>query len=103
MRTIAETIELHRATRRLYMTAARSAWRYRDAYGLAVWMGYGVGRMPGFINIVPAQAIRCFIRHARAANRKLVAVKRFGRQFSHAINLGYEANGDEGDHLLGKF
>ena len=91
MFSISDTLSHHRATRDQYMLAARNA-RSEHAYGYQrgvpplaqhyvtkEWM-----RVPRMVPTLPA--LRCFLRHARAANRKLVQVKRLQRMLSQPNN-----------------
>lgn len=90
MLSIPSTLSLHRATRRLYMDAARrarldtlgckaslqaTAMRRLSKFNPLLTDGYNRGVKFGL------GALRCFLRHARAANHRLVAVKRFAREF----------------------
>lgn len=97
MLSIPHTLSLHRATRDLYMRTARRArddaweckielnrlWHFpRESYNEYLAEAYYRGVKYG------RGAMRCFLRHARAANRKLVAVKRLERQMIMAPYIG---------------
>lgn len=104
MMSIPETLVHHRRTRSIYMSAARRAENtscfYYESWGAHLTCGCGMAAYSERMMSWHRLARDCFIRHARAANRKLIAVKRFQREMSRAISLGYEPNGDEGDYLL---
>lgn len=74
METVLEALSHHRATRRLYMKMARCA---RDRVRLANrFIGhpeYGDGAVDEYAFHDGAK--RCFVKHARVANRNLVRLK----------------------------
>ena len=90
--TIPETISLHRATRKRYMHAARMAWHDANFvrtgnHRTAWWRGDRIQKMlAARVELNPLGALRCFLRHARAANRKLVQVKRLQRALAAPNN-----------------
>lgn len=91
MLSIPDALSFHRATRVTYMNAARRAH-------FNLWQGIPSGYpMPAYLYpgteillvnraVSTHSAMQCFIRHARAANRKLVQVKRLQRMISGPNN-----------------
>lgn len=96
MLSIPSALSLHRATRDRYMFAARSA---REAVRIAKYVINNRHAFADYLKVprhtemenlykerqFNKDALRCFLRHARAANRKLVALKRFQRQWDEQI------------------
>lgn len=88
--SVEEAIEHHRRTRRAYMHAARRAHAAQLSEKFILnWLYYDKMRTPekdaSFCahfdrRVFAKAAMRCFIRHARASNRKLLsalAMRRF--------------------------
>jgi hypothetical protein len=95
MMSIEETLTLHRTTREKYMHAAYMAqWDAQYIAGLRGdpspwWRGDRIQKMlqaRGGFRLNPRSAQVCFLRHARAANRKLVQVKRLQRMLDSPNN-----------------
>lgn len=90
MLSIPSALSLHRATRERYMAAARSArhdeWGRKSLLNFLYYDKFMTNAKEIRIariyheRVFCKRAKLCFLRHARAANRKLVAVKRFQRQ-----------------------
>lgn len=101
MLSIPDTIALHRATRDRYMDAARSArhdergrksllnFLYYDKF-MTAEKELRISRLH-HERVFCKNAKRCFLRHARAANRKLVAVKRLDRMLKNSPYLQLSA------------
>lgn len=86
MLSIPSTLSFHRATRALYMNAARRAALDAASYDDCAKMSYQQTRWKIHVYYVErwnwhVQALRCFLHRARLANWKLIAVKRFAREF----------------------
>jgi hypothetical protein len=86
MLSIPDTLSHHRATRDQYMHAVRLARKDCDLSPRLRQFARGILKLDGLQFIDPEGALRCFLRHARAANRKLVAVKRLQRMLSSPNN-----------------
>jgi hypothetical protein len=91
MMSISDTLSHHRATRDRYMAVAYDARRaHRDAWPRGVptpalhYVTQKYVMVPRAVDSLAA--LRCFLRHARAANRKLVQVKRLQRTLASPNN-----------------
>ena len=91
MLSIPDALYLHRATRHRYMNAARRAQAKANFWNEKCIVRNKWGSWPLYEKVLRpwmfhAGALRCFVRHARAANRKLVQVKRLQRMLSSPNN-----------------
>lgn len=92
MLSIPHTLSLHRGKRHMYMNKARSAQanmkRWDEACKVrSKWGSWELYEKVLRLYVFHQGALRCFLRHARLANRKLVAVKRFARQYEVGMNF----------------
>jgi hypothetical protein len=91
MMSIEDTLKLHRGKRHMYMNVAKRArinvrrWDERCKVR-AVWGKWDLYEQVLKKFVFHHGAMVCFLRHARAANRKLVQVKRLQRMLSSPNN-----------------
>lgn len=95
MMSIPDTLTLHRVTRERYVKAARACLydihRFYHSDGIHHERFWRLVTAHGILYAKPLRLnhfhiFRCFLRHARAANRKLVQVKRLQRMLSSPNN-----------------
>jgi UDP-2,3-diacylglucosamine pyrophosphatase LpxH len=91
MMSIEDTLSHHRATRDVYIDATRRAEILKNEYDRICKLDITNKRWKAHTEhtktfVFHGQALLCFLRHARAANRKLVQIKRLQHMLSSPNN-----------------